>query len=217
MLYVASKNSTAMNGKFQWLDLARQLQSIAQAGLSYSKDIYDLERFEQVKTLAKSVINEYSGMEMERISKILDQEDGYLTPKVDVRGVVFRNDRILMVKETIDGCWSLPGGWADVGLTASEVVVKEVFEESGLEVRAGRLLAVLDKKCHPHPPDLYYVYKLFFLCEEMGGSLQKGMESSEVKFFPRNRLPELSVGRNTVNQVDMMFELKNNPGEVVFD
>lgn len=206
-----------MNGKFQWLDLARQLQSIAQAGLSYSKDIYDLERFEQVKTLAKSVINEYSGMEMERISKILDQEDGYLTPKVDVRGVVFRNDRILMVKETIDGCWSLPGGWADVGLTASEVVVKEVFEESGLEVRAGRLLAVLDKKCHPHPPDLYYVYKLFFLCEEMGGSLQKGMESSEVKFFPRNRLPELSVGRNTVNQVDMMFELKNNPGEVVFD
>jgi ADP-ribose pyrophosphatase YjhB (NUDIX family) len=217
MLYVASKNSTAMNGKFQWLDLARQLQSIAQAGLSYSKDIYDLERFEQVKTLAKSVINEYSGMEMERISKILDQDDGYLTPKVDVRGVVFRNDRILMVKETIDGCWSLPGGWADVGLTASEVVVKEVFEESGLEVRAGRLLAVLDKKCHPHPPDLYYVYKLFFLCEEMGGSLQKGMESSEVKFFPRNRLPELSVGRNTVNQVDMMFELKNNPGEVVFD
>jgi ADP-ribose pyrophosphatase YjhB (NUDIX family) len=217
MLYVASKNSTAMNGKFQWLDLARQLQSIAQAGLSYSKDIYDLERFEQVKTLAKSVINEYSGMEMERISKILDQEDGYLTPKVDVRGVVFRNDRILMVKETIDGCWSLPGGWADVGLTASEVVVKEVFEESGLEVRAGRLLAVLDKKCHPHPPDLYYVYKLFFLCEEMGGSLQKGMETSEVKFFPRNRLPELSVGRNTVNQVDMMFELKNNPGEVVFD
>jgi ADP-ribose pyrophosphatase YjhB (NUDIX family) len=206
-----------MNGKFQWLDLARQLQSIAQAGLSYSKDIYDLERFEQVKTLAKSVINEYSGMEMERISKILDQEDGYLTPKVDVRGVVFRNDRILMVKETIDGCWSLPGGWADVGLTASEVVVKEVFEESGLEVRAGRLLAVLDKKCHPHPPDLYYVYKLFFLCEEMGGSLQKGMETSEVKFFPRNRLPELSVGRNTVNQVDMMFELKNNPGEVVFD
>jgi ADP-ribose pyrophosphatase YjhB (NUDIX family) len=195
----------------------RQLQSIAQAGLSYSKDIYDLERFEQVKTLAKSVINEYSGMEMERISKILDQEDGYLTPKVDVRGVVFRNDRILMVKETIDGCWSLPGGWADVGLTASEVVVKEVFEESGLEVRAGRLLAVLDKKCHPHPPDLYYVYKLFFLCEEMGGSLQKGMETSEVKFFPRNRLPELSVGRNTVNQVDMMFELKNNPGEVVFD
>jgi ADP-ribose pyrophosphatase YjhB (NUDIX family) len=217
MLYVASKNSTAMNGKFQWLDLARQLQSIAQAGLSYSKDIYDLERFEQVKTLAKSVINEYSGMEMERISKILDQEDGYLTPKVDVRGVVFRNDRILMVKETIDGCWSLPGGWADVGLTASEVVVKEVFEESGLEVRVGRLLAVLDKKCHPHPPDLYYVYKLFFLCEEMGGSLQKGMETSEVKFFPRNRLPELSVGRNTVNQVDMMFELKNNPGEVVFD
>jgi ADP-ribose pyrophosphatase YjhB (NUDIX family) len=111
----------------------------------------------------------------------------------------------------------LPGGWADVGYTASEVLGKEVKEESGLDVQVMRLLAVLDKKCHPHPPDLYYVYKLFFLCKEVGGTLKSGMETSDVHFFELNELPELSAGRNTRNQIEMMFDLKDKPGEVLFD
>ena len=206
-----------MYSKHQWLELARELQSIAQAGLTYSKDKYDLERFEQIKHLAKNVIHEYSEHPMEKINKIFDQEEGYLTPKVDVRGVIFREGKILMVQETVDGKWALPGGWADVGYTATEVVVKEVFEEAGLKVKVSRLLAVLDKKCHPHPPDLYYVYKMFFLCEEIGGELQKGMETSDVRFFSPDELPELSIGRNTKNQLDMMFQLKDDNHKVLFD
>jgi ADP-ribose pyrophosphatase YjhB (NUDIX family) len=205
-----------MNSSHQWLEVAQELQSIAQAGLTYSQNKYDLERYEQIKTLSKKIVDEFSGLSMEKINKIFELEEGYLTPKVDVRGVVFRGEKILMVKETIDGKWALPGGWADVGYTASEVVEKEVQEEAGLNVKADKLLAVLDKKCYPHPPDLYYVYKIFFLCKEIGGQLQNGTETSDVSFFGMDELPELSAGRNTKDQVEMMFKLKNNPEDALF-
>ncbi len=206
-----------MYSPHQWLEIARELQSIAQAGLTYSQNKYDLERYVQIKTLSKNIIDEFSDLSMEKINTLFELEEGYLTPKVDVRGVIFRGEKILMVKETIDGKWALPGGWADVGYTASEVVEKEVQEEAGLNVKAVKLLAVLDKKCHSHPPDLYYVYKIFFLCTEIGGQLKKGMETSDVGFFGIDELPELSTGRNTKEQVEMMFNLKSNPEEVLFD
>jgi ADP-ribose pyrophosphatase YjhB (NUDIX family) len=206
-----------MYSKYQWLEVAQSLQSIAQAGLTYSKDKYDIERFDQIKQLAVSIVDEHAVAPQEKVQQLFDLEEGYLTPKVDVRGAIFREDKILLVKETIDDCWSLPGGWADVGYTASEVIVKEVNEESGLDVKVNRLLAVLDKKCHPHPPDLYYVYKIFFLCDELGGVLKKGMETSDVRFFALQDLPELSKGRNTKNQIEMMFSLRDRPGEVLFD
>jgi ADP-ribose pyrophosphatase YjhB (NUDIX family) len=206
-----------MYSKYQWLEIARELQSIAQAGLTYSPNKYDLERFEQLQEISKNIVEKYSDLQMEKINTLYEKEEGYLTPKVDVRGVVFRENKILMVKETIDGKWSLPGGWADVGLSPSEVVAKEVQEESGLEVKVTRLLAVYDKKCHPHPPDLYYAYKLFFLCEEIGGKVQTGMETSDVSFFPFDQLPELSTGRNTKSQIESMFELRNQPCKVLFD
>jgi ADP-ribose pyrophosphatase YjhB (NUDIX family) len=206
-----------MYSKYQWLEVAQSLQSIAQAGLTYSKDKYDIERFDQIKQLAVSIVDEHAVAPLEKVQQLFDLEEGYLTPKVDVRGAIFREDKILLVKETIDDCWSLPGGWADVGYTASEVIVKEVNEESGLVVKVNRLLAVLDKKCHPHPPDLYYVYKIFFLCDELGGVLKNGMETSDVRFFALQDLPELSKGRNTKNQIEMMFSLRDRPGEVLFD
>lgn len=206
-----------MYSKFKWLEIAQNLRSIAQAGLTYSKDRYDLERFEQIMEMSEKIIVDYSEMKMEKIHKLFEMEEGYLTPKVDVRAVVIIENQILLVKEIIDGKWALPGGWADVGLTASEVVEKEVMEEAGLEVKASRLLAVLDKKCHPHPPELYYVYKIFFLCEEVSGELGIGMETSEVRFFDINELPELSTGRNTKGQVEKMFEMAKNPSPSLFD
>ncbi len=206
-----------MYSKHQWLEVAQKLQSIAQAGLTYSSDKYDLERFEQIMQVAKDIVVEYSELDMERINRIFDLEQGYLTPKVDVRAVIFREDKILMVQETVDGKWALPGGWADVGFTPSEVLEKEVSEEAGLSVKATHLLAVLDKKCHGHPPDLYYVYKLFFLCEETGGELKKGLETSDVQFFAFEELPELSTGRNTYSQIKTMFELRKDPGKTLFD
>jgi len=206
-----------MYSKHQWLKIARELQSIAQAGLTYTQNKYDLERYEQIKQLSKNIVDEYSGLAMEKIDQIFELEEGYLTPKVDVRGVIFREDKVLLVKETIDGKWALPGGWADVGYTASEVVEKEVQEEAGLKVKVKRLMAVLDKKCHPHPPDLYYVYKMFFLCDQIGGQLKRGMETSDVGYFSIDELPELSTGRNTKGQIEMVFELKNIEGKILFD
>ena len=206
-----------MISKYKWLDIAQNLQSIAQAGLTYTENKYDVERYEQIMQLSKDIIDQHSDMNMERLDKLFGLEEGYLTPKVDVRGVIFRGEKVLLVKETIDGKWALPGGWADVGLTASEVVEKEVKEESGLEVKTQNLLAVFDKKCHPHPPDIYYVYKMFFLCQEVGGSTQVGMETSDIGFFGIDELPELSLGRNTKSQIEQMFALKENPQPTLFD
>lgn len=206
-----------MQSKYKWLEIAQSLQSIAQAGLTFTDDKYDIERYEQIMQLSKDILTEYSDIHMEKLHEIFSLEKGYLTPKVDVRAVIFRENEILMVKETIDGKWSLPGGWGDVGLTPSEVIVKEVKEESGLEVSAEKLLAVFDKKCHPHPPEIYYVYKLFFLCNEISGTLNIGIETSNLGFFGLNELPELSTNRNTLSQVELMFYLKNNPGDTLFD
>lgn len=206
-----------MHSKHKWLEIAQNLQSIAQAGLTYTDNKYDSERFEQILQISKDIITDFSEIKMEKLHEIFSLETGYLTPKVDVRAVIFRGDKILLVKEILDGRWALPGGWADVGLTASEVVVKEVKEESGLQVEAEKLLAVFDKKCHPHPPEIYYVYKMFFLCREIGGSLQTGIETSEVCFFGLDELPELSENRNTGSQVEQMFLLKDNQQDTLFD
>jgi len=206
-----------MSSKYKWLEIAQSLQSIAQAGLTYTEDKYDVERFEEIMLLSKQIIADYSDIKMEKLTGLFDQEYGYLTPKVDVRAVILREKKVLLVKETIDGKWSLPGGWADVGLTPSEVVVKEVKEESGLDVKTEKLLAVFDKKCHPHPPEIFYVYKMFFSCVETGGALKTGIETSEVAFFGRDELPDLSTNRNTKLQIEKMFDLIDKPADTLFD
>jgi ADP-ribose pyrophosphatase YjhB (NUDIX family) len=202
------------NRNYDWLSVAKRIQSIAQAGLAYCDNKYDIDRYQQIKSIGLEIIQHFTELKMDKLVEVFASETGYQTPKVDVRGVVFREDKILMVRETIDGNWSVPGGWADVGLTPCEVAVKEVFEESGLLVSALKLLAVLDKKCHSHPPDLFHIYKIFILCKETGGSLKGGMETSEVGFFGLNELPPLSTPRITSEQIALLFEYKNNPDKV---
>lgn len=199
------------NLKYAWLDISRKLQAVAQAGLEYSDNKYDIDRYEQIRALSLEIMHDFTGLTMRKLIDVFASEKGYQTPKVDVRGVVFRQDKLLLVRETIDGNWSVPGGWADVGLTPFEVARKEVFEESGLIVAPVRLLAVLDKKCHPHPPDLYHIYKIFVLCKETGGELKEGMETSETGFFGMTELPPLSAPRITQDEISLMFEYKNNP------
>jgi ADP-ribose pyrophosphatase YjhB (NUDIX family) len=196
--------------KYGWLDVAKRLQSIAQAGLEYSDNKYDIDRYNQIREISLQIMQDFTDLPMKKLTRIFAREKGYQTPKVDVRGVLFRGDKILMVKETIDGKWSIPGGWADVGLSPSEAVRKEVLEESGLVVQPVRLLAVLDKKCHHHPPDMYHIYKIFILCNEAGGKLKGGMETSETGFFGLNNLPPLSEQRITPEQIHMMFAFKEN-------
>ncbi len=199
------------NKGYEWLDVAKRLQAVAQAGLVYSDNKYDIDRYEQIRALSIEIIQNFTNLPRKELNDRFASEKGYPTPKVDVRGVVFRENTILMVRETIDGNWSVPGGWADIGLTPFEVARKEVFEESGLIVEPVRLLAVLDKKCHNHPPDLYHIYKIFVLCHETGGSLSKGMETSETGFFGLDELPPLSSPRITKEQIELMFDYKNNP------
>lgn len=196
---------------YPWLEIAKRLQAIAQSGLEYTGNKYDIERYEQIRMLSIEIMHEFTGKPMDRLINVFAFEKGYQTPKVDIRGVVFREDKILLVKETIDERWSVPGGWADIGLTPYEVAVKEVNEEAGLEVIPVRLLAVLDKKCHRHPPDMYHVYKIFILCKELGGTMQGGSETSEVGFFGRDELPPLSEPRITEEQIRLMFEFKDCP------
>lgn len=199
----------------KWLDWAKQIQAIAQTGLAYSRDVYDLERFEALRQLSVDILEQYTDTDAERIRLTFASDTGYATPKVDIRGVVFQEERILLVREKIDGAWALPGGWADIGLSPSEVAVKEIREESGFETEPVRLLAVLDKKFHNHPPEPYHIYKMFIHCRIVGGQAIGGVETSEVGFFGLDELPELSAERNTAKQIGMMFEFLHNPDKAV--
>lgn len=200
----------------KWLKWAMELQAIAQAGLEYSKDVFDLERFEMIRELSVEIMEEYTEVEPEKLRELFANETGYATPKVDVRGIVFSEGKILLVKEKADGKWALPGGWGDIGYSPSEVVVKEVWEESGYIVEAKRLIAVIDKKFHPHPPSPYYIYKHFILCQLVGGQATTGIETSEVQFFSEDALPPLSLGRNTESQIHLAFKYLHNPEEPVY-
>jgi len=201
-----------------WLETAKRLDAIAQAGITFSTNPYDLERFEEIRAISHSMLNEYTGTPIERIPELFSHEVGYPTPKVDIRGIVIRENKILLVKEKLDQHWALPGGWADIGYSPREMAVKEVFEEAGLNVQAVRLLAVLDKKFHDHPPSPFHVYKFFILCQDNGGMPVPGHETFDAGFFAIDKLPPLSTERNTENQIRSMHRLSKLPvNEVLFE
>ncbi|UZR93839.1 NUDIX hydrolase [Chondrinema litorale] len=201
-----------------WIEVAKRIQAIAQNGLTFSEGMYDIDRYEELRDISVKIMAEISEEPVEKVKELFASATGYQTPKVDIRGVVFEGDKILMIKEIADNKWSLPGGWADVNYSPAEIVCKEVWEESGIEVKALRLLAVCDKHKHPHPHDPYHAYKMFFLCERTGGELKTGMETLDVSFFAEDDLPELSVDRVTESQINMLFDFKRNPEkETYFD
>jgi ADP-ribose pyrophosphatase YjhB (NUDIX family) len=196
----------------QWLLWARELQAMAQTGLTFSQDPYDLERYQRLRGIAAAMMAAGSGEPLERISALFEQDVGYPTPKVDVRGAVFRHRRILLVREISDGRWTLPGGWADVNQSPRECVEREINEESGFEARARKLAAVCDARrqgyAFRHP---YSIYKLFFICELTGGAPRASIETSEVGFFAPDELPPLSTGRANPQQVARMFAHLDDP------
>ena len=195
----------------QFLDFAKKIQSIGQIGLAYASNPYDIERYQQLRQISFEMMETLSQSTVEKIALLFENENGYQTPKVDIRGIVFRGDKILMVQEKTDNCWTPPGGWADVGLTPNEIAVKEIYEESGNEVEPIRLLAILDKKCHNHPPSPWHVYKFFILCREKGGSLRPSIETLDANFFSIDHLPPLSIERITKEQIEMVYDFKDNP------
>ena len=190
----------------QWLRIAREVRAIAQTGLAFNADGFDHQRYQRLRELAALLMAQGSATEHESILELLRQEKGYATPKVDVRGAAFQDGRVLMVREISDGKWTLPGGWADVNQTAGECVVREIAEESGFTARALKLAAVYDYQKRNPSPHIDSIYKMFFICEIVGGAASASNETSEVAFFPRNELPPLSLGRTTAAQIDRMFE-----------
>ena len=196
----------------QWLRWARQLQAIAQNGLTYAQNAYDVERFEAVRQVAAEMMAAGSETDLSLVLDLFSGEVGYATPKVDVRGVVFRGDALLLVRELSDGGWTLPGGWADVNESPGEAVAREVFEESGFQTQASKLLAVYDRSKHAHvPPYPYHIYKLFFRCEITGGAAADSGETDGAGFFHKDEIPELSIARVTPGQIARLFEHRLHP------
>lgn len=190
-----------------WLEWVRELQAVAQIGLTFSKNPYDTERYEQIRDLAARMTAGLCAGDPARIADLFVDEHGYATPKIDVRGAVFRGNSVLLTQELIDGGrWTLPGGWADVNLTPSENVVREVQEEAGLIVRAAKLALVLDRDASGHPqPHPFHIYKLFFVCAEVGAGVKKEGETGEARFFPVDALPELSLPRVLPWQIEKLY------------
>ncbi|MEM7331215.1 MAG: NUDIX hydrolase [Chloroflexota bacterium] len=196
-----------------WLKWLRELQSIAQIGLAYTKDPYDAERYEQLQKLTAVISAEQTAGASDEIANLFAQEKGYATPKIDVRGAVFRDNQILLVREIADGGrWTLPGGWADVGDSPKTAVTREVYEESGFETEVVKLIAMLDRDQHPHPKMFTHTYKMFFLCQIVGGEATPSMETAEVAFFSHNEIPtDLSISRTLPQQIDLCFKHHNEP------
>lgn len=195
------------------VEWARKVQSIAQIGLEYAKDAYDRERYEELRDLAAEMMEEASDLPKGRWLDIFRKETGYATPKVDVRGAVFRDGKVLLSREASDGCWSLPGGWADVNDPPSKAVERELREETGYEVRCTKLAAVLDRDLHYNEDKRpYHSYKLMFLCEIIGEAGDLDHDILETQFFPVDDLPPLSLQRTLPMHIELMHRHVLNPG-----
>ncbi|MBD3883014.1 NUDIX hydrolase [Phormidium tenue FACHB-886] len=197
----------------EWLEWSQRLQAIAQNGLTYCDNPYDIERYHQIREIAAEIMASRSILEPSQVVDLFKQEEGYATPKVDVRAAVFHDDQILLVKEREDNCWTLPGGWVDVGESPSLAIVREVEEEAGYQTRVVKLLAVYDRNHprHGHPPLRHHIYKLFFQCEIIGGAPTDSHETEAAAFFAEDKIPELSLTRVVPTQIDRLFEHLRHP------
>jgi ADP-ribose pyrophosphatase YjhB (NUDIX family) len=204
--------------KEKWLEWAARLQSIAQAGITFGENQYDLDRYQQVRALSVEILHEYSGISHDKIKDLFASETGYQTPKVDIRASVFKDDKILMVREKIDGAWSLPGGWADVNTSVSESAIRECREEAGANVKPKRVIAILQADRHYDFPYPYTIYKVFVECELIENNFAANTETLDAGFFPADSLPPLSNERNTLEQIKLCFEAKKHKiFETIFD
>lgn len=201
----------------KWLQWAVELQALAQAGLTYGKDVYDLERYQRIRDIAAEMVSHQTAIPTEKVKALFCEEAGYQTPKLDTRAAIFQGDQILLVHEK-DGTWSLPGGWCDVNISAAENVVKEVKEEAGLDVTADLVIAVQDREKHNRPVYANKICKIFFLCTCHGGIFRENSETTETGYFGLNELPNLATAKVTEEQIKMCFEAKNaEHWKTVFD
>jgi ADP-ribose pyrophosphatase YjhB (NUDIX family) len=197
----------------KWIEWVKSIRGIAQAGLTYCDNPFDIERYTKLLAISADILSNHTSLNLNDAIAEFENHIGYETPKIDVRGVVFRDDAILLVKEISDnGRWTLPGGWADGNDFPHEAVEREVREESGYLTKATKLLAVYDRRLHGHQPaSAYGIYKLFFRCELLGGAPAESIETTSAAFFQANRIPDLSISRVTPEEISRMFQHLRNP------
>ena len=188
----------------KWLEWAIELQSLAQAGLTYGKDIYNQERYERIREISAEIVSNYTDMSIEKVKDLFCNEVGYQTPKLDTRAAIFEDGKILLVREN-NGKWSLPGGWVDVNVSVKENTIKEVKEESGLDISADKIIAVQDRAKHNLPVYAYGVCKVFVLCSVLGGQFVENIETTEFQYFSEFEIPELAEEKNSLEQIKMCF------------
>ena len=194
-----------MNQNERWLEWAVELQSLAQAGLTYGKDVYDRERYQRIREISAEILSHMSDIPVKRVKDLFCNETGYQTPKLDTRAAIFKDNKILLVREN-NGTWSLPGGWCDVNVSVGENTVKEVKEEAGLDVVAQRIIAVQDRAKHNLPLYAYSVCKVFMLCISTGGEFRENSETTGFDYFTEDNLPNLAGEKNNEEQIRMCFE-----------
>jgi ADP-ribose pyrophosphatase YjhB (NUDIX family) len=195
----------------QWLEWAQKLQALAQSGLTYTENPFDRERYEAIREITVEMLAAGTNIDLNVVRDLIDAQAGYMTPKIDVRGVVFQENKILLVKELSDGMWTLPGGWVDVNEPPSEAAEREVREESGYKVKATKLLAIYDRNKHGHPPYIFHLYKLYFLCQLIGGEPGYSIETGGAEFFAEDHLPRLSIARTTPQVLERIFYHLHHP------
>ncbi len=192
-----------------WLQWAVELQSLAQAGLFYGKDVFDRERYTRIREISAEMLAHMSDIPLERVNGLFCNETGYQTPKIDTRAAVFQDGKILLVKER-DGRWALPGGWCDVNISVGENTVKEVKEEAGLDVVWQKVIAIQDRAKHNKPDYAYSICKIFVQCRGIGGEFAENSETADARYFSLEELPELAGEKNTAAQIQMCFQAYRN-------
>ena len=194
----------------KWLTWAMEIQSLAQSGLAYTDNVYDIERYERLREISAEIISERSAIPLEKVKNLFCNETGYQTPKLDTRAAVFKDGKILLVHEN-NGTWALPGGWCDVLESVKSNTIKEVKEETGLEVLTAKVIAIQDRNKHNKPAYAYGVCKVFILCELVGGEFQKNTETTEIKYFSLETLPpKLAEEKTNKEQIEMCFRAYND-------
>jgi ADP-ribose pyrophosphatase YjhB (NUDIX family) len=201
-----------------WLAWAREIQSLGQTGLTFSQDEYNTQRYRRLEEIAAEIIQNYTDLPKEPVLENFLVQPGYATPKVDVRGAVIQDGEILLVQERVDEHWCMPGGWADVGESPSQMVVREVWEESGFRVEARKLIGVYDANRTGIPLDFYHAYKLVFLCQIVSGQPRPSSETLAVNFFPFDDLPPLSSQRtNKQHLAEVLAHFRDPKRPAAFD
>ena len=202
----------------KWLKLAMEIQALAQDGLAYTNNNYDIERYNRLREISAEMISLKTDLSLDKVKDLFCNEEGYQTPKLDTRAAIFKDNKILLVHENND-TWSLPGGWVDVLESIYSNTVKEVYEEAGLEVIPDKIIAIQDRNKHNTPIYAYGICKVFVLCNLKGGGFKENIETTEIKYFSYDELPEnLANEKNTKEQIKMCFDALNNDNwKVVFD